>query len=228
MKNPMKQKKIKGWRTGIAFLLLLLWGGMAVAQAESVEKLFQQAVALDKDGFLEEAAQAWEKVLASNPERNRRVYASLKLSSTAFKLSDFDKAIETAGKLAGMEPDNFDAQFHLANALAGIRRYPKAIEAYRKTVQLRPDEGLGLVGLGLCLFANGDPKSAIEKLKEAKSIFKKKKNISWYRDTRIMIPQINHFSRFPPNFADLWLKNSLKLVRDTYEKAILDLDELMQ
>ena len=53
-------------------------------------------------------------------------------------------------------------------------------------------------------------------------LFKAKRNISWYRDTRVMVAQIKHFAKFPPSFSNLWLKNNLKVVRDTYEKAVFD------
>ena len=71
-------------------------------------------------------------------------------------------------------------------------------------------------------------KSKISKIKipiEASFIVlgkKAKKNISWYRDTRVMIGQIKHFAKFPPHFSTLWITNNLKLVRDTYENTILD------
>ena len=82
--------------------------------------------------------------------------------------------------------------------------------------------GLGYVGLGLSLFGNNDSKNAIEVLLKANKLFKEKKNISWYRDTRVMIGQIKHFSKFPPSFSNLWLKNNLDLVRNTYEKGVFD------
>ena len=89
------------------------------------------------------------------------------------------------------------------------------------TARLDPDKGLGYAGLALCYFGNRDQEKAIALLKEAKAVFKKKKNISWHRDTRIMINQIRTFEKYPPNFSNLWLTNNLKTVRETYEKRIL-------
>ena len=65
---------------------------------------------------------------------------------------------------------------------------------------MKPKEGLSYVGLGLSLFGNGDSESAIKTLLKANKLFKEKKNISWYRDTRVMIAQVKHFEKFPPPF----------------------------
>ena len=78
------------------------------------------------------------------------------------------------------------------------------------------------VGLGLSLFGSSDSEGAIKILLKANKLFKAKKNIPWYRDTRVMIGQIKHFAKFPPHFSTLWITNNLKLVRDTYENTILD------
>ena len=41
-----------------------------------------------------------------------------------------------------------------------------------------------------------------------------------------MVHQIKGFAKYPPNFSDLWLENSLELVRHTYEKAVFKLEDL--
>ena len=117
-------------------------------------------------------------------------------------------------------PDNFDAHFSLANSLSAFKNFPKAIKSYKKTITLKPKEALSHVGLGLSLFGNGDSESAIKALLKANKSFKEKKNISWHRDTRVMIAQIKHFAKFPPHFSNHWLSKNLKLVHDTYEKAV--------
>jgi len=194
--------------------------------AATVDELYQKAIRLDKEGFLDEAAQTWVQLLKSNPEKPLQTFATLKLSSTYLKLTEPYKAVETLKKLTLSQPDHFDAQFHLGNALAKIKNYPEAIEAFKKTIELRPNEGLGNVGLALAHFGNRQPDAAIQQLQEAKKIFKNKKNISWYRDARIMVEQIKGFAKYPPSFSDLWLANNLELVRNTYEKAVFNLDDL--
>ena len=202
---------------------LMAWLIPAIAvHAETSKEWFGKAMALDKDGFYEEAAEAWEKTLAANPEQKIRSIALLKLSSTYFKLLQMKKSEETAKELAVSEPDNFDAHFHLANILAAQQLFPGAIEAFQKTVQIKPNEGLGYVGLALSFFGNRELEKAVEQVKKAKTIFKKKKNLAWYQNMRIMSPQIKNFSRYPVSFSNLWLENNLKMVRETYEKTLFN------
>lgn len=211
------------------FILTPLWIvflTVAVAHAETVTDLYQKADQLEKDGFLEEATLAWSQVLEVQPEQNLETLTRLRLSSTYIKMAEIIKAVETGKSLALSRPKLFDAQFHLGNAQSKLKNFSEAIEAYKKTTQLRPDEGLGYIALALAYFGNSNPDAAVEQLKVAKKIFKKKKNISWYRDARIMVQQIKGFAPYPPSFADLWLTNNLDLVRNTYEKNVFDPEDI--
>lgn len=206
--------------------LLIFVLTVATTGAETADALYQKAAALEKDGFLEEATEAWEQVLQGQPQKDLQTLTQLRLSSTYLKLAETVKAVEVANSLALSKPGLFDAQFHLGNALLKLKNYPDAIAAYKKTIELRPDEGLGYIALALAHFGNSDPDAAVEQLKVAKKIFKKKKNISWYRDSRIMVQQIRGFAPYPPNFADLWLANNVDLVRNTYEKNVFNSEDI--
>ena len=202
--------------TIILFFLLILTGSV---QAE--EDLFRKALKSDKDGFFDDAVIDWNNLLASKPETDLRIYAQIKLSLTYLKLEQPKKALHTAKDLLNFAPENFHANFNAGNIFAGFMNYTDASKAFETSIRLNPERGLGYVGLALCKFGDRDPKKAMELLHKAKKIFKKIKNISWHRDTRIMIGQIRSFEKYPPNFSDLWLANNLKNVRDTYEKKIL-------
>ena len=214
----------------INFLILtplwIIFLTVAAAHAQTATALYQKAAQLEKDGFLEEAAGTWSQVLETQPEKNLETLTRLRLSSTYIKMAEIIKAVEIGKSLVLSQPDLFDAQFQLGNAQSKLKNFPEAIEAYKKTTQLRPDEGLGYIALALAYFGNRDPDAAVEQLKVAKKIFKKKKNISWYRDARIMVQQIKGFAPYPPNFADLWLANNLDLVRNTYEKNVFDPEDI--
>ncbi len=192
------------------------------APAQSSQELLEKAQTLNEDGFLDEAAVAWEKLAITDTNPKRAVYARLMLGNTYLKLQQYQESIDTMKAIVQSHPGNFDAHFHLANSLGALKKFPEAITSFEKTTELNPEEGLGYVGLGLSLFGNRDSKKAIEVLLKANKLFKKKKNISWYRDTRVMIAQIKHFAKFPPNFSDLWLTNTLTVVRDTYEKSLFN------
>jgi len=186
------------------------------ASAASLDK----ALALDSDGFHEDAAAEWKSIIDSGPEPALLLFAHLKLSSAYMKVAELGLAVDTAKAAAALAPGDYDAQFHLANSQSRTGNHQAASAAFKQTVEIRPDEGLGYVGLALNQFALGDRGGAIKTLEEAKAVFKKKRNIQWYQDTRIMIQQIRDFAKYPKNFANLWLKNNLSLVRETYEKTV--------
>lgn len=207
-------------------IFLCLLPSIALSQ-ESYTSFLEKARNLDKEEFFEDAVKYWEKTLEANPPSNIGLYAKLKLANTYSRLQQLDKTVEIAKALTESNPDHFDSWFHFANALAAMQQYPKAVEAFKKTILLKPEEGLGRVGLAFAYFGDGKPDSAIEEFRQAKKIFKANKNISWYRDCRLAINQIKGFARFPPKFADLWLENNLKRVQDTYLNSVLDLETLL-
>lgn len=194
------------------------------SSSQAVSDLFRQAEELERQGFFDDAIQAWKTVLAAKPEKVERINAQIKLSIDLYKAGQFDAALEQAQTLVKSDPESFDANFNLGNALSSMSRFPEAVAPYEKAIQLRPDEGLAYVGLALSQFGDGLSNKAIDRLTQAKNLFKEKKNISWHRDTQLMMQQIKMFveAQYPPNFSSLWLKTSLKQVRDTYEKNVFN------
>ena len=209
----------------VLFLSLAFVPNPALA-ASPAHQLYDEAASLDRDGFFDEAAAAWEALLKSDPEKKFRTIAMLKLASTYFKLAEFEKSIQTANKLTIEQPGNFHAFFHLANIASGTGNFSDAIKAFQKTIELKPEEGLGRVGLALSHFGNKEADQALEILRDTKTLFKKQRNISWHRNVRIMINQIRGFDKYPPDFAYLWLENNFKLIRETYYKALFDPEKL--
>ena len=213
----------------ITFYLLVslfLLPSLALSE-ESYKSLLEKARNLDEDEFFEDAVKYWQKTLDANPPPDIILYAKLKLTNAYSRLGKLDKTAEMSKALTESNPGHYDSWFHHANALAALQQYSQAIEAFKRTAMLKPEEGLGRVGLAFAYFGDRKPDSAIEEFKKAMKIFKAKKNISWYRDCRLAINQIKGFARFPPNFADLWLEKNLKRVQDTYLKAVLDLESLL-
>ncbi len=212
--------------TFFLLIFLLLHPGLAFSE-ETYKSYLEKAQSFDKDDFFDDAIEYWQKTLDANPPANIILYIQLKLAHTYSRLGRLDKAATISKTLTQSNPDNYDSWFHLANALAGLQQYPQAVEAFKKTTSLKADEGLGRVGLAFSYFGDKKPDLAIEELRKAMKTFKNNKNISWYRDCRLTINQIKGFARFPANFADLWLKNNLGRVQDTYLNAVLNLDSLL-
>ncbi len=201
----------------VSALFLLLIHGTAWGA-----DLFQEAQKLHDNGFYEDAVVAWKKAAASDLNENKKTVARVQLSIAYFKLSEFDQALKTAEDLTQSKPENYHAQFNFGNLTSAMRKYSQSASAYESAVKLKPEEGLAYIGLALSLFGQGEKEKAREELWKVKKIFKAQKNISWHRNAQLMIAQIKHFDRYPPNFSDLWLTNNLQIVRENYEKDLIN------
>ena len=214
------------WFIKILAIYLILLPSLALSE-EQYKDFFNKAQSLDKDKFFEDATSYWKKTLSANPPPNIALYAKLKLSNNYSRLGKLDKSIEISRTLTESNPEHYHVWFHLASSLAASKEYFQAAEAFKKTITLRPKEGLSRVGLAFSYFGDQKPGLAIKELKKGMTIFKANKNISWYRDCRFAIHQIKGFARFPKSFSDLWLRKNLKRVHDTYLDAVLDLNNLL-
>ncbi|MZG53490.1 MAG: hypothetical protein F3743_05000 [Nitrospinae bacterium] len=187
----------------------------------------KEAIELDRDGFYEEAIEQWEKLQLDSPE-NIRLLAGLKISGTHAKLGNLARAEEVSKALTLSHPQRYESWFSYANASGALKKYSQAVTAFKKSIELNPEEALGKVGLAFVFFGNEKPDLAVEELKGAMKIFKANKNISWYRDCRLAIRQIKDFARFPPKFANLWLEKNLKRIQDTFENSVLDFESILE
>ena len=197
------------------------------SKADTYKNSLKEALELDKNGFYEEAIEYWEKLRVDTPS-NIRLFAGLKISGTNTKLGNLNRAVEVSQKLTESHPQQYESWFSFANTSGAIKKYPQAISAFKKTIELKPEEGLGKVGLAFAYFGDEKPDLAIEALKDAMKNFKANKNISWYRDCRLAIRQIKDFARFPPKYAELWLKNNLKRVQETFENSVLNFSNILK
>jgi tetratricopeptide (TPR) repeat protein len=197
------------------------------SEAESYDVALKKALELDKDGFYEEAIEYWEKSFIGSPA-NIRLYSSLKISGTYTHLGNLIRAEEISQALTESHPNYYESWFNYANSSGALKKYSQAISAFKKSIEIKPKEGLGKVGLAFAYFGDEKPDLAIAELKGAMIIFKGHKNISWYRDCRLAINQIKGFARFPPKFANLWLENNLKRVQITFINSVLDFESIIE
>ena len=187
----------------------------------------KEAMELDRNGFYEEAIEEWEKLQLESTV-NIKFFAGLKISRNNAKLGNLNRAEEVSKALTLSNPQQYESWFSYANASSALKKYSQAISAFKKSIALKPEEGLGRVGLAFAFFGDEKPDLAIAELKGAMKIFKANKNISWYRDCRLAIRQIKDFARFPPKFADLWLRKNLKRIQDTFEKSVLNYEKILE
>jgi len=211
----------------LIFSVMISLAFSTYSKADTNKTSLKEALELDKDGFYEEAIEYWEKLLIDSPS-NIRLFAGLKISGTNTKLGNLNRAVEVSQNLTESHPQQYESWFSFANTSGAIKKYPQAISAFKKTIKLKPEEALGKVGLAFAYFGDEKPDLAIEALKDAMKIFKANKNISWYRDCRLAIRQIKDFARFPPKFAELWLKNNLKRVQETFENSVLNFANILK
>ena len=120
------------------------------SKADTYKTSLKEALELDKDGFYEEAIEYWEKLLIDSPP-NIRLFAGLKISGTNTKLGNLNRAVEVSQNLTESHPQQYESWFSFANTSGAIKKYPQAISAFKKTIKLKPEEGLGKVGLALSL-----------------------------------------------------------------------------
>lgn len=161
---------------------------------------FKEALTLDRQGFYQETLPHWKAFLASHPEKKLDVYGHIKLCIIMNRMGNLGQAFEVAKRLAERYPDDFHAQFNLGNMTSAVKKFPEAVQAYQTAIQMHPEEGLGHIGLGLSLFGDRKTEKSLNILRNARSLFKKQKNISWHQNTRIMIGQIKSFAPYPQTF----------------------------
>ena len=84
--------------------------------------------ALQRGGYLEEAAKAYERELAASPDDARIISNYSGLLNT---LGDFTKARTLALRATTLQPDLADAWCNLGNAYIRLQQYDDGIAAYR-------------------------------------------------------------------------------------------------
>jgi predicted Zn-dependent protease len=85
---------------------------------------------------------------------------------------DLESAVEKYRRCVQMAPDFFDGWHALGMALMKLRRFPEAIEAGKKEVELRPSDQIGWTRLSLFYNRAGN-------IKEAEAAGAKAKILSW-------------------------------------------------
>ena len=83
---------------------------------------------------------------------NIRLFAGLKISGTNTKLGNLNRAVEVSQNLTESHPQQYESWFSYANASGALKNYTQAIAAFKMSIELKPKEGLGKVGLAFALF----------------------------------------------------------------------------
>lgn len=128
-----------------------------VTQERQFAAAFGLAEQLAAEGRLEEAIERFEALAAQHPK-----HASLlnNLGVLWRRAGDVLRGIEFLQRAIAIDPDNSDANYNLANALAECRQSDRAVEHYHAAIRLRPDFAAAYVNLSRLLASMGRAKDA--------------------------------------------------------------------
>jgi tetratricopeptide (TPR) repeat protein len=114
------------------------------SNAACADELFEDAVRLEQEGKLEEAAQRYRQLLRDEgPDADVFFNLANVLSGTG----EVQAAIERLHDAVAIDPEHADAWNNLGNLLAEKNRLDAALDAYRRAVAVEPDYADALYGL---------------------------------------------------------------------------------
>lgn len=143
-KSPQRQKYVEDARVELAKL---------EPPAADPAKLREEANRLKAEKKFEEAAQAYQRALAVDPN-NLELYNNL--GNVYFMLKRYADAAQAFKEAVTRKPDFHDGWYNLAFALKKAARYGEAVEAYRRYLTMRPNDTDAYYGLGGSLKQTGD------------------------------------------------------------------------
>jgi tetratricopeptide (TPR) repeat protein len=135
-------------------------------------ELMKDAVAINSD-FLQghnkakedrRALRMYKKILKISRDKSP-VY--LKLSRAYFNLAQYEKAIATANKAIGLNPNEMAAYSLLISFYEKTKNYNKVLKTYNKALKIFPNTGVVYLGLGEACFYLKKYKEAVKNIKKA-------------------------------------------------------------
>lgn len=124
-----------------------------------IETLFAHAVALNKDGRIEDAKNAYLEILQLDPTH----FGSLNNLGALLMTTGYKTAARTAyGEAVKHHPQNPMGHINLANALAKNHETEAALEHFARALELAPDHPKAHQGLALLLSELGEEDKAVE------------------------------------------------------------------
>jgi tetratricopeptide (TPR) repeat protein len=140
---------------------------MTVGQAQPgppVGVLFQQAFALHQQNRLAEALQAYDAVLASEPNHAEALHLS---GVIGFQMGQVDWGLDRVRRAIAANPTAGPPYANLGQALNGIGRHAEAAEALQQAVALQPGMPRAHAQLGMSLLELGQEQAALQQFDQA-------------------------------------------------------------
>jgi tetratricopeptide (TPR) repeat protein len=126
--------------------------------------LFQQAWTLHQQGRLAEARQAYDAVLAREPDHAEALHLS---GLIGFQTGQIEQGLERVRRAIALNPGAAAPYANLGQALNGIGRHAEAAEALTRAVALQPGAPRAHAQLGMALLELGQLQTALEQLDRA-------------------------------------------------------------
>ena len=123
--------------------------------------------ALQEQGQLDEAIDAYDKALSLKPDYAEAYY---NIGVTFKEQGKLDKALEFFEKALSSRPDYAEAYNNMGNALQEQGKPEEAVESFEKALSLKPDYAEAYNNMGNALQEQGKPEEAVESFEKALSL----------------------------------------------------------
>ena len=125
---------------------------LGLAMQDALAALFQQGLAHQQQGRLDEAKAVYERMLALEPHHADALHM---LGVIALQLENYQVAVAFISAAVQSHPSNASAHLNLGLAFKALQRLEEALSCYQQALVLRPDYAQALHNRGLALHATG-------------------------------------------------------------------------
>lgn len=136
----------------------------ASSPAKQASAIYQEALALHRQGLLEQAHQLYSKVLENHPEHYNALHM---LGLLAAQAGYYKAAVNFLGKAIAIKPDVAAFYINHGNTLRAVKQPGEAIISYNKAIALEPDSAAAYSGRGCAQMVLNRPDAAIDDFDKA-------------------------------------------------------------
>ncbi len=139
------------------------WLELAIHQnPHNFQAYFALGVVVSREGNLPQARQDLTRSLQEKPDF---APALIELGSLLVASRDYQEALEPLTRAQALSPGDFMVENFLGTCYANTGRLPQAIEAYQKSLKLKPDYPPARLNLAFALLKQGDRAKASEEFR---------------------------------------------------------------
>jgi len=137
---------------------------------ERIEAFFEYSQVLSRQGKREEAYIYLKRVLELEPQTPAAHMGIGHLRMNPNQMMDLEEAGEALARVRELEPENYEAAFHLGRAYLHRGEGVKAIEVFQDILAQKPDNFPTLYQVGMASYLRGDYSRAAEALQRAVTV----------------------------------------------------------